>query len=53
MSDPISVVVADDHPVVRQGIVALLASAEGIDVVATAADGRAPRPRRHSTIDHR
>ena len=50
MSDPISVVVADDHPVVRQGIVALLASAEGIDVVATAADGRAAT---EAALDHR
>ena len=40
-SASVSVVVADDHPVVRQGIVALLGSADGIDVVAEVADGRA------------
>jgi len=41
MTDAITVVVADDHPVVRQGIVALLASADDIDVVAAVEDGRA------------
>ncbi|MFK4730734.1 response regulator transcription factor [Agromyces mediolanus] len=39
MSAPIRVVVADDHPIVRAGIVALLDSAEGIEVVGVAADG--------------
>ena len=33
------VLVADDHPVVRSGIVALLASQDDIDVVGEAADG--------------
>lgn len=36
----IRVLVADDHPVMRQGLVALLGSLEGIEVVAQAADGR-------------
>jgi DNA-binding NarL/FixJ family response regulator len=31
--------VADDHPIVRSGIVALLGAADGIDVVGEAADG--------------
>ncbi|MEM9035572.1 MAG: response regulator transcription factor [Actinomycetota bacterium] len=35
----ITVVVVDDHPVVRGGIVALLGSEPGIDVVGEAADG--------------
>jgi DNA-binding NarL/FixJ family response regulator len=35
----ITVVVADDHPVVREGLSALLGSLAGIEVVATAADG--------------
>jgi len=35
----IGVLVADDHPVVRRGIVALLASVEGVQVVAEAANG--------------
>jgi DNA-binding NarL/FixJ family response regulator len=35
----IRVLVADDHPVVRGGIVALLASADDIEVVGEAADG--------------
>jgi len=41
VTDTITVVVADDHPVVRQGIVALLASADGIEVIAAVDDGRA------------
>jgi DNA-binding NarL/FixJ family response regulator len=36
----IRVLVADDHPVMRQGLVALLGSLEGIEVVAQAADGK-------------
>ncbi|HEY6423104.1 MAG TPA: response regulator transcription factor [Pseudonocardiaceae bacterium] len=36
----IRVVLADDHPVVRDGLSALLGSVAGIDVVATAATGR-------------
>ena len=38
---PIRVAVVDDHPVVRAGLAALLASAEGIEVVGQAADGEA------------
>lgn len=34
------VIVADDHPVVRAGLAALLASLPDIEVVAVAADGR-------------
>lgn len=40
MNRPLRVVVADDNPVVRAGLGALLAAA-GIEVVAQAADGRA------------
>jgi DNA-binding NarL/FixJ family response regulator len=36
----VRVVIADDHPVVRDGLGALLASREGIEVVGTAAGGR-------------
>jgi DNA-binding NarL/FixJ family response regulator len=39
MSDPIRVVLADDHPMVRYGIVAVLADAPEVDVVAEASDG--------------
>ncbi|WP_382307929.1 response regulator [Herbiconiux sp. UC225_62] len=39
MTDVIRVLVADDHPIVRSGIVALLGAADGIEVVAEAADG--------------
>jgi DNA-binding NarL/FixJ family response regulator len=38
MSD-IRVVLADDHPVVRAGLAALLGSLQGIEVVGVAADG--------------
>ncbi|HYH30806.1 MAG TPA: response regulator transcription factor [Pseudonocardia sp.] len=37
--EPVRVVLADDHPVYRDGLAALLRSIEGIDVVGTAADG--------------
>jgi DNA-binding NarL/FixJ family response regulator len=36
---PIRVLVADDHPVVRRGMTALLASLDGVEVVAEAATG--------------
>ena len=36
----IRVLVADDHPVVRSGLVGVLSSLEGFEVVAVAADGR-------------
>ena len=41
MSNTIRVVVADDHPIVRQGVVALLQDEPDIEVVADVADGRA------------
>lgn len=41
MTEIIRVVVADDHPIVRQGVVALLEHEPGIRVVAAVADGRA------------
>lgn len=37
--DPITVVVADDHPAVRSGLVGLLDADPGIDVVGEAVDG--------------
>jgi DNA-binding NarL/FixJ family response regulator len=37
---PLTVLVADDHAIVREGLVALLASQPNIEVVGTAADGR-------------
>ena len=39
MTRPIRIVVADDHPIVRAGIVGLLEQAQGIEVVGEAADG--------------
>jgi DNA-binding NarL/FixJ family response regulator len=39
MTEPIRIVVADDHPIVRAGIVGLLETAPGIEVVGEAADG--------------
>lgn len=39
MSDDIRVLIADDHPVVRRGLGALLATVDGFEVVGEAADG--------------
>jgi DNA-binding NarL/FixJ family response regulator len=39
MPEPIRVLLADDHPVYRDGLAALLASVDGLEVVATAEDG--------------
>ena len=39
MSEAIRIVVADDHPIVRAGIVGLLDQAPGIEVVGEASDG--------------
>ena len=41
VTDVVRVLVADDHPVVRSGLVGVLSSLEGFEVVAVAADGRA------------
>jgi DNA-binding NarL/FixJ family response regulator len=41
MPEPIRVLLADDHPVYRDGLAALLASVDGLEVVATAEDGAA------------
>ena len=38
---PIRVLIADDHPVFRDGLASLLDPLPGIDVVARAADGAA------------
>ncbi len=40
MSERTRVFVADDHPVVREGIVAIVSSADGIDVIGQASNGR-------------
>ncbi|WP_328305418.1 response regulator transcription factor [Actinomycetospora sp. NBC_00405] len=37
---PLRVVIADDHPIIRDGLSALLSSVPGLEVVATAATGR-------------
>jgi DNA-binding NarL/FixJ family response regulator len=39
MADPIRVLVADDHPVYRDGLRALLASSDAVELVAEAVDG--------------
>lgn len=41
MSAPITVLIVDDHPVVRSGLAALLGAADGLAVVGEAADGSA------------
>jgi DNA-binding NarL/FixJ family response regulator len=40
VSERIRILIADDHHVVRQGLVALLKTIDGLEVVAEAADGR-------------
>jgi NarL family two-component system response regulator LiaR len=40
MSEPIRILVVDDHELVRQGFVALLAVKPGVEVVGEAADGK-------------
>lgn len=39
MPDPITVLIADDHPMFRKGLRALLQTMPGVEVVAEAADG--------------
>ncbi len=41
MREPIRILLVDDHPVVRQGLRTMLASAEGFDVVGEAENGAA------------
>ena len=48
-ADPIRIVVADDHPVVRGGLVALLRTLPGLEVVGEAADGEAAVREAHLT----
>jgi DNA-binding NarL/FixJ family response regulator len=38
-AEPVRVLVADDHPIYRDGLAVLLASVDGLEVVGTAADG--------------
>jgi DNA-binding NarL/FixJ family response regulator len=47
---PIRIVVADDHPVVRGGLVAMLRTIPGLDVVGEASDGDAAV---HAVLEHR
>jgi NarL family two-component system response regulator LiaR len=39
MADPIAILIADDHPVVRQGLRTFLETQDGLDVVGEASDG--------------
>ena len=49
MNDLIRVMVADDHHVVRQGLVALLKTVPDLQVVTEAADGQEAIERYHQT----
>ena len=40
MTEPVRLIIADDHPVVREGLRAVLDSEPGVEVVAEAANGR-------------
>lgn len=40
-SEPVRVVLADDHPMYRYGVAAVLATADEIELVGEASDGRA------------
>ena len=40
MSTPIRVLIVDDHPMVAEGIEAILDTYDDIDIVGTASDGR-------------
>ena len=40
ISTPIRILVADDHPIVRDGLVAVLSTQPDFEVVGEAADGR-------------
>ena len=39
MTDRVTVLIVDDHPLVRQGLLAVLGSANGVEVVGEASDG--------------
>jgi DNA-binding NarL/FixJ family response regulator len=47
---PIRILVADDHPVVRGGLVAMLRTIDGLDVIGEAADGNEAV---RAALDHR
>jgi len=49
MSNPIRVLVADDQGLVREGLMTLLQTADGIEPVACAGDGLRPSPAPLST----
>lgn len=41
MSEKIKIFVADDHPIVREGLIAVLETQDGFEIVGEAADGQA------------
>lgn len=52
MTEPIRLLVCDDHPIVRQGLRTFVSSCEGLSMVAEAADGaEAVRKARHLAPD--
>lgn len=52
MTEPIRIIVADDHPIVRDGLVAILNTQPDFEVVGEAADGATLVAKAHQLLPH-